>query len=75
MTIHTSVKDMLSVIGFLTEAIQNADEAFNLEEEATILTTEGILLNKEIDAANLLLNVANYDPDLVVNTGGTNSAP
>jgi hypothetical protein len=54
------------------EVKQNSDNVFDLEQEATILTSEGILLNKEISAANILLNANSYDPDLVVPTGGAN---
>lgn len=52
------------------EVKQNADNAFDIESDATTLVSEGILLNKEIFASNLLLNQNSYDPDLVVATGG-----
>lgn len=56
------------------EEIQNADDVFDLETEGTELVTEGILLNKEVDAANKLLNPKNYHPDLVI-TLGASGAP
>ena len=52
------------------EEKQNADDEFDLETEGTELVTEGILLNKEVDAANTLLNASNYKAELVINTGG-----
>jgi len=54
------------------EVKENADDVFDLEADATTLVSEGILLNKEIAASNLLLNSAIYDPQLVVPTGGAN---
>jgi hypothetical protein len=51
------------------EEVQNADEAFNLEVDGTELVTEGILLNKEVDAANKVLDAANYHSDLVFQMG------
>jgi len=53
------------------EEVQNADDVFDLETEATELVTEGILLNKEVDAANKVLDPNNYHPDLRI-TLGTN---
>lgn len=55
------------------EEKQNADDIFDLESEGTELVTEGILLNKEVDAANAVLNASNYAPDLVqtLGQGGT----
>lgn len=53
------------------EEQMNADDGFNLEADATELVTEGILMNKEVDAAAKLLNPANYHTDLQV-TLGTN---
>lgn len=53
------------------EAIQNADEEFDLEAEATEFVTNKILLNKENFAAQKLLDSDNYDSDLVVATGGS----
>jgi len=47
----------------------NADEVFNLEAEAAELTMEGIRLNKEINAANMVLDAANYHADLKVTLG------
>lgn len=52
------------------EEIQNADDSFNLESDGTELVTQGILLNKEIDAASKLLDASSYDSSLVVATGG-----
>lgn len=51
------------------EEVQNADSVFDLEADATELVTEGILLNKEIDAANKLLDPNNYDDGLVLQMG------
>lgn len=51
------------------EEKQNADAEFNLEAEGTELVTEGILLNKEIDAANKVMNPNSYHPDLRVTLG------
>ena len=42
------------------EEKQNADSEFNLEADATELTTEGILLNKEIDAAAKVMSTSSY---------------
>jgi hypothetical protein len=56
------------------EERQNADDIFDLEAEATELVTEGILLNKEIDAANQVLNPNNYHADLRL-TLGSSGAP
>lgn len=53
------------------EVKQNADDAFEIESDAATLVSEGILLNKEIYASNILLNQASYDEDLVVATGGS----
>jgi len=55
------------------EETQNCDDGFDLEEEGTVLVTEGILLNKEIDAASSLLNASNYSPDLVFSMGAVNN--
>lgn len=57
------------------EEVQNADDIFNLKADATELVTEGILLNKEIDAANILLDANNYDIDLVFNMGAGGGSP
>lgn len=54
------------------EEIQNADDEFSLESDAVELLTEGILLNKEVSAANMLLDANSYDSDLVYNMGGVN---
>lgn len=51
------------------EELQNADDAFDLQTEATELVTEGILLNKEVDASSKVRNPANYDADLVIELG------
>lgn len=51
------------------EEQQNADDNFNLEADATELITEGILLNKEVDAASKVLNPASYDSDLRITLG------
>lgn len=55
------------------EEMQNADDEFDLETEATELVTEGILLNKEVDAANKVLDPNNYHADLrlTLGTAGT----
>jgi hypothetical protein len=57
------------------EEVQNADEGFTLETDATEQVTGGILLNKEIDAAAKLLNSSNYDSALVFSMGGGGSNP
>lgn len=51
------------------EETANADEAFNLQVEATELVTEGILLNKEVDAANKLRDSGTYPSGLVMELG------
>jgi hypothetical protein len=51
------------------EEQQNADDVFDLESDGTELVTEGILLNKEIAAAEMLLDSSNYDSELVFNMG------
>lgn len=51
------------------EEKQNADDEFNLEAEGTELVSEGILLNKEVDAANKILDPANYHSSLVSDYG------
>lgn len=51
------------------EEVQNADEVFNLESEATELVTEGVLLNKEVNAAAILLNVDSYGSGLALTLG------
>lgn len=51
------------------EAEQNADEEFNLQSEATELVTEGILLNKEVDAAARALDPDNFLASHVVTLG------
>lgn len=51
------------------EEKQNADEIFDLETEGTELVSEGILLNREIEAANQVLNPSNYHADLQINMG------
>lgn len=56
------------------EELQNADPAFNIQADAVELITDGILLNKEVDAANLVLNPNNYAPGLSV-VMGSNGAP
>lgn len=56
------------------EEIQNADESFNLESDGTELVSEGILLNKEVDAASKVLDAANYHDDLQLTLGAL-SAP
>lgn len=53
------------------ESIQNADESFNLEASGTELVTEVILLNKEVDAANKILDASNYHRDLQITLGST----
>ena len=55
------------------EEKQNADAEFDLEADATELVTEGILLNKEIDAANKLLDSNNYHNDLFITLGASGS--
>lgn len=47
----------------------NADEVFNMEADGTQLVMDGILQNKEYDAANTLLNPANYHAKLKVTMG------
>ena len=51
------------------EEMQNADDEFDLEAEGTELVTEAILLNKEVDAANKVLDPSSYHPDLVITLG------
>lgn len=51
------------------EETANADEEFDLESEGTELVTEGILLNKEVDAANQVMNANNYHNDLRLTLG------
>lgn len=53
------------------EEIQNADEVFDLEADGTELVTKGILLNKEVDAANKILNPNSYHEDLRITLGAT----
>lgn len=55
--------------GIPDEVERNADQEFDLKAEATELLTEMILLNKEIDAANKVLNPNNYHPNLTVTLG------
>lgn len=55
------------------EEISNADEEFNLKADATELVTEGILINKEVSAAEMLLDASNYDPNLVFNMGAASN--
>lgn len=57
------------------EEKQNADDEFDLEAEATELVTEGILLNKEVDAANKVLDPDNYHTDLKVTAWGGSGQP
>lgn len=47
----------------------NNDGDFDLESEGTELITEGILMNKEVDAANKVMNPANYHADLKLTLG------
>lgn len=56
------------------EEVQNADDSFDLETEGTELVTEGILLNKEIDGANKVLDPNNYHADLRLTLGTGNNA-
>ncbi len=51
------------------EEEQNADEEFNLQAEGTELITEGILLNKEVDAASRVMDSENYLSTHVVTLG------
>lgn len=51
------------------EEKQNADDEFELESDATELITEGVLLNKEIDASEKVLDANNYHADLKVTLG------
>jgi len=55
--------------GIADEEVQNADDALNLETEGTELVTEGILLNKEIDASNQVLDPKNYHSELQLTLG------
>lgn len=55
------------------EEIQNADDVFQLEVDGTELVTEGILLNKEVAAAELLLDPATYAEGFVFQMGSTNN--
>jgi hypothetical protein len=52
------------------EERQNADDNFQLEIDATELISQGILINKEVDAASKILDSANYDSALRIPTGG-----
>lgn len=54
------------------EEKQNADDEFDLESEAVELLTSKILLNKENNAARIMLDANNYDSGLVYNMGGSN---
>lgn len=51
------------------EEIQNADDVFDLEAEAVELITDHILLNKEVDAANKVLDPNSYHSDLRITLG------
>jgi hypothetical protein len=51
------------------EEKQNADDEFNLETDGTELITEGILINKEVSAANMLLDATNYAANLKFSMG------
>lgn len=51
------------------EVERNADQEFDLKAEATELISEGILLNKEVDAANKVMNPNNYHPKLTTTLG------
>ena len=55
------------------EEKQNADEVFDLETDGTELVTEGILLNKEVDAANKVLDTNSYHSDLQITLGATDA--
>jgi len=55
------------------EEQQNADEVFNLEADGTELVTDGVLLDKEIDAANKILDTKNYHKDLQITLGATDA--
>lgn len=46
------------------EEIMNADDGLQLEAESTQLVQEGILLNKEVDAAAKVMNPNSYHVDL-----------
>lgn len=51
------------------EELQNADDVFELEKDATETVSEGILLNKEVDAASKVLDPDNYEDGLKVTLG------
>lgn len=55
------------------EEIQNADANFNLEADATELVSEGILLNKEVDAAAKVMDPSNYHTQLKLTMGGADT--
>ena len=57
------------------EEKQNADDEFQLEADATELLSEGILLNKEADAAAKALDSDSYDSGLVFTRGGGGELP
>lgn len=55
------------------EERQNADDIFDLEADGTELVTEGILLIKEVDAANKVLDTNSYHKDLQITLGATDA--
>jgi len=57
------------------EEFQNADDEFDLKADAAELVTEGILLNKEINAAEMLLDADSYGEGLVFNMGAGGGNP
>lgn len=57
------------------EELQNADDGYQLEADGTELVTEAILLNKEVAAANVLLDVNSYAAGFSYNMGGGGANP
>lgn len=53
------------------EEMQNADDSFNLEADAVELITEGILMNREVAASQLVMSDTSYESDLVQTCDGT----
>ena len=52
------------------KTLANADEPNKHKEKAVRLVKDKVLLDKEYKAAEVALNTANYDSDLVITTGG-----
>jgi hypothetical protein len=57
------------------EELQNADDVFQLEADGTELVSEAILLNKEVAAAQMLLDASNYGVGFSYNMGAASNPP